>query len=106
MFIGYFSSFFIALLLSLFYLGYAASGLVAQIRKEVTVKPEKPSCTVLIQDSKEIPHFVFDYIADVPKPDRQVRFAELIIDIPVADDSIPVQKICLSEYFLRPPPTV
>jgi hypothetical protein len=103
-FIGYFSSFFIALLLGFFYLGYAASGFFEQVKKEITEKSEELSC-VSAQSSEDISHFVFDYIVDISEPNLQSGFSEYVIDIPVVvTDNIPFQKICLSEYFLRPPP--
>jgi hypothetical protein len=104
-FIGYCYSFFVALLLSLFYLGYAASGLFEQIRKEVTGKPEALSYTVSAPSSQEIFHFVFHYVVDIPEQSRQSIFSEFVIALPVVIiDRILCRKICLSEYFLRPPP--
>ncbi|MDR1593275.1 MAG: hypothetical protein LBS43_02165 [Prevotellaceae bacterium] len=105
MFIGYLSSFFIALLLSFFYLGYAASGAFERIKKDIkkeieTGITEKIPNTVPAENS-----FVFDYVADISEPNRQPAFSSgFAVDIPVIDDGIPLRKICLSEYFLRPPP--
>lgn len=103
MFIGYLSSFFIALLLSIFYLSYAASGILGQIRKEIIeeIKAEviEEYSTVSVENS-----FVFDYYAEISKPNQYAGFSEFAVDIPIIDDDIPIQKICLTEYFLRPPP--
>jgi hypothetical protein len=103
-FIGYISSFFIALLLSLFYLSYAASGIFEQIKKEIKddVRAE------IIEESYDTvsaeQSFTFDYSTDIPAPNQPAVFAGLTVDIPVVDNDIPIRKIFLSEYFLRPPP--
>jgi hypothetical protein len=103
-FIGYLSSFFIALLLSLFYLSYAASGIFEQIKKEIKDEIKKE----IIEESYKVSvddFFVFDYCADISAPIKHFVFSEFAVDISVVDnDDIAVQKICLSEYFLRPPP--
>jgi hypothetical protein len=107
MFIGYLPSFFIALLLSFFYLGYVASGVFEQIRKEIkkeigTEITEKMSDTVSGENS-----LVFDYVADISEPYRQTVFSlEFAVDIPIAANDILPLKICLLEYFLRPPPSL
>ncbi|MDR2285878.1 MAG: hypothetical protein LBE04_00140 [Prevotellaceae bacterium] len=107
MFVGYLPSFFIALLLSFFYLGYAAFGIFEQIRKEIkkeieTEITEKMSDTVTAENS-----FIFDYVTDISEPYRQTVFSlEFAVDVPIAGNDILPLKICLSEYFLRPPPSL
>jgi hypothetical protein len=105
-FIGYLSSFFIAVLLSLIYLSYAISGIFVHIKKEIRndVKVE-----IIEESYGAVPFdntFVFDYIADIPVPNQRVCVSELAVNIPVFDSDIPIRKIHLSEYFLRPPPAV
>jgi hypothetical protein len=105
-FIGYISSFFIALLLSFFYLSYAASGIFEQIKKEFKddVRAE------IIEESYDTvsaeQSFAFDYYyyTDIPAPNHPAFFAGLTAEIPAIDNDIPIRKIFLSEYFLRPPP--
>ncbi|MDR1583332.1 MAG: hypothetical protein LBS55_08775 [Prevotellaceae bacterium] len=107
MFIGYLSSFFIAVLLSVFCLSYAAFDTFKQINKEVkndsnTEIREKSSDIVVIDNV-----FVVDYyLSDVPEKNRQIILSGCDIGIPIMDDDIPIQKNCLSEYFLRPPPAL
>jgi hypothetical protein len=105
MFIGYLSSFFIALLLSLFYLSYAASGIFERIRKEIK---NDNITTEIIEESHDNPaaenSFTFDYFADIPALSQCFGFSGFAVDIPLVYDDIPPQKIHLSEYFLRPPP--
>jgi hypothetical protein len=103
-FIGYLSSFFIALLLSFFYLGYAASGVLEHVKKELNKETkaeitEEPHRTVSTENS-----FTFDYFAEIPEPYQHAVFSEYAPDIPVVDNDVQAQKICLSQYFLRPPP--
>jgi hypothetical protein len=103
-FISYISSFVVALLLSFFYLSYVASGIFDQIRKEIKKEAnaeitEERYSAVSIDKS-----FVFDYVADIPRPNRQTVFSGFAIDIPIIDNSIPLRKKYLSDYFLRPPP--
>jgi hypothetical protein len=92
------------LLLSLFYLSYAASGVFEQIKKEINDENraeiiEESGNTVSVVNS-----FVFDYYIDIPVSNHPDVFAELPVDIPVINNDIPIRKIFLSEYFLRPPP--
>jgi hypothetical protein len=103
-FIGYLSSFFIALLLSFFYLGYAASGVLEQIKKELnkeveTEITEEPHVAVSAGNS-----FIFDYFTEISEPHQHAVFSEYAVDISIVDNDIQTQKICLSQYFLRPPP--
>ncbi|MDR1130479.1 MAG: hypothetical protein LBK96_05815 [Prevotellaceae bacterium] len=94
------------MLLSFFYLSYVASGIFEQIRKEIKKEAgveitEQQDSAVSVDKS-----FVFDYLADIPEPNRQTVFPELSIDIPVVDDGVPLRKKYLSDYFLRPPPNL
>jgi hypothetical protein len=105
MFIGYLSSFFIALLLSLFYLGYAASDVFTQIKKEIAKEIETEVREKIPDTVSPDKFFIFDYVADISEPGRQSVFSSgFAVYIPVIDEGIPLRKICLSEYFLRPPP--
>ncbi|MDR0725376.1 MAG: hypothetical protein LBF59_05130 [Prevotellaceae bacterium] len=104
MFIGYLSSFFIALLLSLFYLSYAASGIFEQIKKEIKNEIKSEIIGESHEDASGVNSFVFDYYADISVPVKHSVFREFAVDISVVDNDIPIRKICLSEYFLRPPP--
>jgi hypothetical protein len=103
-FIGYLSSFFIALLLSLFYLSYAASGVFKRIKNEI----KNDITTEIIKESHDAVTsentLIFDCFADIPAPAQCPGFSEFAVDIPIVYDDIPIQKIYLSEYFLRPPP--
>jgi hypothetical protein len=102
-FIGYLSSFFIALLLSIFYINYAASGIFEQIKKELKneTKTEitEESCEISVAHS-----FVFDYYTNISVPIRHSVFREFAVDISIVYSDVPIRKIYLSEYFLRPPP--
>jgi hypothetical protein len=106
-FIGYFSSFFIALLLSLFYLGCAGSGIFDRVRKEEIIeKPDEASCCsiVTVRNAEAISHFTFDCVADVPGRNCLRVFSRPIIDAVFVDHHISILEVCLSEYFPRPPP--
>jgi hypothetical protein len=105
-FIGYSSSFFVALLLGFFYLSYAATGVLAHIRKDVKNEIHQESSDVKIAsgNTKEIPVFTIDYVADTTPINQPLRYPEYIAGITFADESIPVKKNFLSDYFLRPPP--
>jgi hypothetical protein len=108
MFIGYLSSFFIALALSCFYISYAASGVYEQIRKEIEKDTNEKSETlphsVSIHQSNNSFDFAFTYFTDLNESHQQTAFREFETDISVAVVDIPINKICLSEYYLRPPP--
>jgi hypothetical protein len=103
-FIGYLSSFVIALLLSLFYLSYAASGIFEQIKKEIKTENTSETIEESYYAASNANFFVFDYYADISTPIKHSIFREFAVDISVVYSGIPVRKICLSEYFLRPPP--
>jgi hypothetical protein len=106
MFIGYLSSFFIALLLSFFYLSYAAFGVFEQInearKKEINTEIIEGSSGVVSTDNV----FVFDYLSDFSEQCHQIIIGGFTVDIPLINDDIPLQNICLSEYFQRPPPAL
>lgn len=104
MFIGYLSSFFIALLLSFFYLSYAASGIFEQIKKEIKNEIKSEIIEESYNPVSDDNSFVFDYYADISTPIRHSVSIELAVDISIVYNDIPIRKICLSEYFLRPPP--
>jgi hypothetical protein len=101
-FISYLSSFFVALLLSFFYLSYVASGLYVQIREEI----KKEAKTEITKPSTISANnfFVYNYIADIPEPNPQVGISESTVDVPVIDDGVSLRRDYLSDYFLRPPP--
>jgi hypothetical protein len=103
-FISYLSSFFVAALLSFFYLGYVASDLFVQIRDEIRKEAKTEITETLPSTVSTGNSFVYDYVTDIPEPNPQVGVSELTVDIPVIDDGIPLRKNYLSDYFLRPPP--
>jgi hypothetical protein len=108
-FIGYLSSFFIALLLSFFYLGYAVTGVVEQISREMKkdLQSELSGAEVSAKSENAIPTFIFDCAADVPQTILQVGYSvRFVIGGLFVDDDIPIKKACLSDYFLRPPPVL
>lgn len=108
MFIGYLSSFFIALLLSFFYLGYAATGVLGQIGDEIKEEiQKKQSEDTLIPSENATDIFTIIssvYVADILDTDTQTGCNRFPVDTPFLDDDIPVAGICPSICFLRPPP--
>jgi hypothetical protein len=104
MFVGYLSSFFIALLLSFFYLGYAASGVFEQIKKEIKKEAGTELTETISNTDCSENYSIFDYVTNIPESNRQVVNLGFVIDIPLICDRIPIRKVCLSDHFLRPPP--
>jgi hypothetical protein len=108
MFIGYISSFFIALLLSFFYINYAASGVFEQIGKELKSETGEKSEEITQPDSgqssNESRDFIFNHFIELAESNQQTGVRESEVDIPTDTVDVPVNKICLSEYYLRPPP--
>jgi hypothetical protein len=108
MFIGYLSSFFIALLLSFFYLSYAAIGVFEQIKKDVNneIRTELSDTEISSKNTMDIPAFAIDYVvANIPE-NQQFKYSGYTIDISFVDDDIPIRKAWLSDYYLRPPPKI
>jgi cbb3-type cytochrome oxidase subunit 3 len=103
-FISYLSSFFVAALLSIFYIGYVASGLFVQIREEINKEATTEITEKLPSTVSTSIFFIYDYITDIPESNPQNGFSELTVDIPVTDDGIPSRRDYSSDYFLRPPP--
>jgi hypothetical protein len=109
-FIGYLSSFFIALLLSFFYLSYAAVGIFEHLKKGVNneIRTELSATVVSSKNTTNISVFVIDYVivADIPPTNQQIKYSGYTIDIPFVDDDIVLRKAWLSDYYLRPPPKI
>jgi hypothetical protein len=103
-FIGYLSSFFIAILLSLCYLSYAAGDILEYLKKEI--KKETKEEVSFVEAGKNTPDiftFVLEYPEDISYANKQFQFSKPAAEIFVIAD-IPISKPCLSGYFLRPPP--
>jgi hypothetical protein len=103
-FISYLPSFFVALLLSFFYLSYVVSDVFVHIRDEIKKEAKTEITETLPSFVSTDNSLVFDYITDIPEPNPQIGFSEFTVDIPVIDDGVPLHKNHLSDHFLRPPP--
>ena len=103
MFFGYISTFIVAALLSFLYLGYAASGAIEQIKKEIKsentiVDTGSPSHFVYIQDL---------YIAEVCHTDLPPVFTKPSVSLFICrNEKIPIRQTFTSDLFQRPPPLV
>lgn len=106
MFFGYISTFFVAILLSLFYISYAASNVFDRIKKEI--KKEYVVVEEITNENNNTFNLsisLVDNFADTPKTD--------FVRPPIEDsgnpiikikDSATIKKIYYSDIFQRPPP--
>jgi hypothetical protein len=105
-FVGYIYSFIAALLLSLVCTGYAASGIIAMVKKELKKESSK---TVVVFEKDDNKRIFFEKYTDCFEATDSISsestgFPDTVPDFFKNRDVPPVKKIPKSNCFSRPPP--